>query len=370
MNASLAASNVAAGSSALPTRRAIAPRARTARAAVSARARAGQRVMRCNAAPKRPAAPSRILKESALSEEESWELVLKRFKAGESADYQVQRCNHGGVVVSIGSLDGFIPFSLLDSTRLPPTTDRDDIKEACVAGIVGDTIQAKIIRVDVPNKDIVLSERASLMQKAVAGIEVGAVMDGVVSGLVDFGAFVALRDKDGRFHGVEGLAHISELSWARVSSPADVVQEGQTITVKVVGVDTERGRISLSVKQLTNDPVRGTIEDLLPITGDDVQTRASEFFLSEDTEGLEGIGLICKELLNEPGVTGVGLGRMAVNERVVSQDLQVWITKEVVEDGWNVVARAGVAMQEIHVKTDMQLPEMKRAVKNVLDRLP
>ena len=86
---------------------------------------------------------------------------------------------------------------------------------------------------DVPNKDLVLSERAALMAEASARITVGAVMEGVVSSVEDFGAFVTLRDHDGQFHGVEGLIHISELSWTRVTAPEQVVQPGQALRVQV-----------------------------------------------------------------------------------------------------------------------------------------
>jgi galactitol-specific phosphotransferase system IIB component len=85
---------------------------------------------------------------------------------------------------------------------------------------------------------------------------------------------------------------------------------------------------------------------------------------------VEGLSFICDALLEEEGISKVELGRKAINERVVSQDMEIYVTTKEVDDGFNMVARAGTCLQEIHVTTPLSRTEMKEAIKRVLDRLP
>jgi len=319
----------------------------------------------------------------------SWEAALEALRGGATAEYQVIRVNRGGAVVDgPGGLEAFVPFNLLDATRMPADAASDEsARERCAATLRVDpadptsgwgTVRARVVRVDVPSRDLILSERAALMAAAVRSVAVGEVRDALVTSVKDFGCFCSLADPvDGEFHGVEGLVHISELSWQRVQTPDAVVKRGDRLRVKVVGVDSARGRISLSVRQLSDDPLRETLEDLLPLGA----AEGGADFTGEGKGAAAGAGTgtgaggaavaaLCAGLQQHPGVAGVALGRRGSNRAAVSQDLEVWLTTRVVADGFNVVARAGGEVQEIHVTTSLDAAGVKRAIADVLAGLP
>lgn len=148
----------------------------------------------------------------------------------------------GGLIVDIG-LRGFLPASLVDLRRV---RDLDPF--------IGDTITAKVIELDRSRNNVVLSRRAHL-EEALAeertefldNLEEGEVREGTVSSVVNFGAFVDLG-------GMDGLVHVSELSWQHVNHPGEMVKVGDKVNVKVLEVDRDRERISLSMRQTTSDP--------------------------------------------------------------------------------------------------------------------
>ena len=148
----------------------------------------------------------------------------------------------GGLILDIG-LRGFLPASLVEMRRV-----RD------LAPYIGQQIEAKIIELDKNRNNVVLSRRAYLeeTQSAVRSsflneLEKGQVREGVVSSIVNFGAFVDLG-------GVDGLVHVSELSWKHIDHPSEVVEVGQPVTVEVLEVDLDRERVSLSLKATQEDP--------------------------------------------------------------------------------------------------------------------
>ena len=148
----------------------------------------------------------------------------------------------GGLILDIG-LRGFLPASLVEMRRV-----RD------LAPYIGQQIEAKIIELDKNRTNVVLSRRAYLeeTQSAVRSsflieLEKGQVREGVVSSIVNFGAFVDLG-------GVDGLVHVSELSWKHIDHPSEVVEVGQPVTVEVLEVDLDRERVSLSLKATQEDP--------------------------------------------------------------------------------------------------------------------
>jgi small subunit ribosomal protein S1 len=148
----------------------------------------------------------------------------------------------GGLILDIG-LRGFLPASLVEMRRV-----RD------LAPYIGQQLEAKIIELDKNRNNVVLSRRAWLeeTQSAVRTdflnkLEKGQVREGVVSSIVNFGAFVDLG-------GVDGLVHVSELSWKHIDHPAEVVEVGQKVTVEVLEVDMDRERVSLSLKATQEDP--------------------------------------------------------------------------------------------------------------------
>ena len=180
-----------------------------------------------------------------------------------------------------------------------------------------------------------------------------------VTSLSDFGAFVEVCDGQGEASGLEGLVHISEISWNRISHPRDAVKVGQREFVKVLEVNDETGRINFSIKQTQADPLMETLETIMPVTMP--EPSIDEDDLSEIP--LPGLPDICSSLLKEDGIEAVIPGRQAMEQRVVSQDLELWLTNVFVEDGYNLLARAGRQVQEIHVVTRLDRDAIKRAIK-------
>ena len=190
-------------------------------------------------------------------EDENGRLVLSKKRAQyERAWGRIERVMHesgtvtgpvievvkGGLIVDIG-LRGFLPASLVDLRRV-----RD------LHPFVGEDIEAKVIELDKNRNNVVLSRRAFLeeaqaeqRQAFLSGLEPGDTKQGVVSSVVNFGAFVDLG-------GMDGLIHVSELSWRHVGHPGEIVSVGDEVTVRVLEVDRDRERISLSIRQTKEDP--------------------------------------------------------------------------------------------------------------------
>ena len=149
----------------------------------------------------------------------------------------------GGLIVDIG-VRGFLPASLIDVRRVKELTS-----------YIGEEIEAKILELDRQRNNIVLSRKAHLEQEQsgerksfLENLEVGNIKEGKISSIVNFGAFVDIGG------GMDGLVHVSELSWRHVENPNEVVKVGDTVTVKVLEIDNDKERISLSIKQVTEDP--------------------------------------------------------------------------------------------------------------------
>ncbi|KAK3273749.1 hypothetical protein CYMTET_18026, partial [Cymbomonas tetramitiformis] len=180
--------------------------------------------------------------------------------------------------------------------------------------------------------------------------------------VTDFGAFVDLCDADGVSHGIEGLIHVSELSWDRVNHPRECVKKSDILDVKIISLDRERMRIGLSLRQMKADPLLETLDTLMPV----------EDTAEEDVGSLTplpGLAELLEALLQEPGIEAVVPGRQAKESRVYSQDLELWLTSIAVEDGYNLLARVGRQVQEVHVVTDLDRDAIKNTVKNVSSKV-
>ncbi|MEG0071058.1 MAG: 30S ribosomal protein S1 [Raoultibacter sp.] len=183
-----------------------------------------------------------ILSKKRAEYERAWIQVEDKFKAGEIVTGEVIEVVKGGLILDIG-LRGFLPASLVDLRRVK---DLDMY--------MGTEIEARVIEMDRNRNNVVLSrrvlleegrknERAEILEKLTKGMR----LKGIVSSIVDFGAFVDLG-------GIDGLVHISELSWSHVNHPSEVVKVGDEVEVEVLDVDLQRERISLGLKQTTEDP--------------------------------------------------------------------------------------------------------------------
>jgi len=191
--------------------------------------------------------------------EEDWQRARQLMEAGEILELTVSGFNKGGLVVKVGRLRGFIPASQV----LPQEPGEEKMPvEQRLKRRVGQKIWARIIEVDPEANRLILSEREAQKElqkrqkeELLARLEPGMRVKGRVISLTDFGAFVDLG-------GVDGLIHISELSWRRVRHPRDVLSVGQEVEVEVIGVDRERKRVALSRKRVEPDPWQEAISHL------------------------------------------------------------------------------------------------------------
>jgi small subunit ribosomal protein S1 len=181
--------------------------------------------------------------------EQAWERAQEAMDRGETFALEVTGANRGGLLVEWNGLQGFIPASHL--CEAPRQQDpRQRITE--LARYVGLQVRARIIEVDPQQSRLVFSERAAQSSfrapaTILSSLAPGDVCEGSVTNLTTFGAFVDLG-------GVEGLIHVSELSWDRVRHPSDVLSPGQHVRVHVLGVNAEEGRVALSLKRLRPNP--------------------------------------------------------------------------------------------------------------------
>lgn len=183
-----------------------------------------------------------ILSKKRAQYERAWGTIEKVKEEDGVVEGQVIEVVKGGLIIDIG-LRGFLPASLVEMRRV-----RD------LQPYVGKTLEAKIIELDKNRNNVVLSRRAWLEQTQsevrqtfLTQLQKGQIRSGVVSSIVNFGAFVDLG-------GVDGLVHVSELSWKHIDHPSEVVEVGQEVTVEVLDVDMDRERVSLSLKATQEDP--------------------------------------------------------------------------------------------------------------------
>lgn len=186
---------------------------------------------------------------------DDWREIHRIMDADEVLQLKVVGYNRGGLLVEWRSLRGFVPASQL--VEFPSANARQDRRGVLVER-VGETLRLRVIELDAEKNRLILSERAAQVEagtrdRILHDLQPGDRVVGRVTNLCDFGAFVDLG-------GIEGLIHISELSWGRVGHPADILQGGQDVHVYVLEVDPDNIRIALSIKRLHDDPWK-TVED-------------------------------------------------------------------------------------------------------------
>lgn len=180
------------------------------------------------------------------------EKIKSIFEDGEHITVSIHSTSKGGLIGSYQGIDCFLPGSLIDTK---PVRHFDDF--------IGSDLEVKIIKIDNNKNSLVVSRKAILLADSTSAaaevfkkLKVGDLIDGEVKVLVKYGAFVDVG-------GVDGLIHITDLSWSRVSHPSAVVREGQIVQVKVLSFDAEKGRLGLGLKQAQGDP--WDCEDLYPV---------------------------------------------------------------------------------------------------------
>ncbi len=186
---------------------------------------------------------------STTTLEQDWEAIRQIMEQDETVTLNVVGYNRGGLLVEWRSLRGFVPASQLLSF---PASTATQVRQEELAERIGQSLTLRVIELNPQQNRLILSERAASVEAGerahiLNSLQPGDCVQGSVTNLCDFGAFVDLG-------GLEGLIHISELSWGRVGHPADLLKRGQLIDVHVLNVDRDQARIALSVKRLHPDP--------------------------------------------------------------------------------------------------------------------
>jgi small subunit ribosomal protein S1 len=211
--------------------------------------------------------------------EKAWRKIERAAESGEPVEGTVIEVVKGGLIIDLG-VRGFLPASLVDIRRVPNLDE-----------YLGTKIECKVIELNRSRNNVVLSRRAVLeeerkeqRQEILDRLQPGSVVEGTISNIVDFGAFVDLN-------GIDGLIHISELSWSHVNHPSEVLSIGDRVSVKVLDIDRDRQRISLGLKQTQEDPWQRIVDTYH--VGDELEGKVTKVVtfgaFVEILDGVEGL---------------------------------------------------------------------------------
>jgi len=214
-----------------------------------------------------------LLSMRKAARDRGWDEVAAKLESGEIVTVTPYDANRGGLLAEYEGVRGFLPVSQLSAEHYPRvgSSDKDEILQR-LNTLVNKEIRVRILDADRKANKLIFSEKEAIKEGLAERFEklsVGDTVKGIVTGVVDFGVFVNVE-------GIEGLIHISEISWERVNNPSDYVKVGQTVEAKIIAIDKER--LSLSMKQLTKDPWLDEVEQFKP--GEDVEgtvTRITPF---------------------------------------------------------------------------------------------
>ena len=189
--------------------------------------------------------------------DKGWDEIQAKLDNAEIVEITPFDANRGGLLVEYEGIRGFLPVSQLSAEHYPRvgSADKDEILQR-LNSLVNKTIKVRILDANKKENKLIFSEKEAIkdgLAARFAELKVGDTVKGVVTGVVDFGVFVNVD-------GIEGLIHISEISWERVNNPSDYVKVGETIEAKIIAIDKER--LSLSMKQLVEDPWLSEVENL------------------------------------------------------------------------------------------------------------
>lgn len=214
-----------------------------------------------------------LLSMRKAAKDKGWDELQRVFEASEIIEVVPADANRGGLLVELEGIRGFLPVSQLSAEHYPRVSgaDKDEILQKLNA-LCGKPIRVRILDVNRKENKLIFSEKEAVkddMQSRLSELKVGDSVEGVVTGVIDFGAFVNVG-------GIEGLIHISEISWERVEDPRKYVKVGEKVNAKIIAIDKDR--LSLSLKQLQEDPWLKDVETLSK--GDSVEgtiTRITPF---------------------------------------------------------------------------------------------
>lgn len=190
-----------------------------------------------------------LLSMRRAAKDRGWDELQRLVESEDIIDVTPYDANRGGLLVELEGIRGFLPVSQLSAGHYPRVSgaDKDEILQK-LNQLVGKPIRVRVLDLSRKDNKLIFSEKEALkddMQARFSSLKPGDNVKGVVTGVIDFGAFVNVD-------GIEGLIHISEISWERVESPKDYVKVGDTIEAKIISIDKDR--LSLSLKQMSEDP--------------------------------------------------------------------------------------------------------------------
>ncbi|KAI3906214.1 hypothetical protein MKW92_001624 [Papaver armeniacum] len=328
---------------------------------------------------------------------DDWKAARAYKEKGSIYEGRVEGFNGGGLLVRFYTILGFLPYPLLSPSHACKVKNcvlitnilcrtRKSMQEIA-KDLVGSLISVKVYRflsflylnvwvaspwnsqkkkvtqASEEDRKLIFSEKEAMWSKYSGKIKVGQIFDARVGSVEDYGAFVHLLFPDG-YHHITGLVHVSEVSWDLVQDVRDILNEGEK------SVPKERLRVTLSIKQLEDDPLLETLDKVIPQEG---QSGFDASTASDDVniEPLPGLASICEELLKEDGITDVKISRQGFEKRVVSPDLQLWLSNApAVDNQFTLLARAGRQVQEVHLETTLDQDGIKKALQRVLERVP
>jgi small subunit ribosomal protein S1 len=234
-----------------------------------------------------------ILSKKRARFEKAWRRIEAAAESGEPVTGTVIEVVKGGLIIDLG-VRGFLPASLVDIRRVPNLDE-----------YMSQDIECKVIELNRSRNNVVLSRRAVLeeqrkedRERILDRLQPGQVVEGTISNIVDFGAFVDLD-------GIDGLIHISELSWSHVNHPSEILSIGDTVSVKVLDIDRQRQRISLGLKQTQEDPWQRVVDtyninDELEGTVTKVVTFGAFVEILDGVEGLVHISELAQHHVENP----------------------------------------------------------------------
>jgi len=198
-----------------------------------------------------------LLSMRKAAKDKGWDELQRAHEAGDIIEVVPGDANRGGLLVELEGIRGFLPVSQLSAEHYPRVSgaDKDEILQK-LSALCGKSIRVRILDVNRKENKLIFSEKEAVkddMQSRLSELSVGDTVEGVVTGVIDFGAFINVG-------GIEGLIHISEISWERVEDPRKYVKTGEKLSAKIIAIDKDR--LSLSLKQLQEDPWLKDVESI------------------------------------------------------------------------------------------------------------
>lgn len=233
----------------------------------------------------------------------AWTDIYKKLQEGEIVAVKIREANRGGLMGEIYGIKAFLPVSQLSAEHYPRVEEGDKSRILSMLNkFIGQDFKVKIIDANKEDEKLIISEKEAYANKereAISLLKTGDIIEGVISGVVDFGAFikfpsqtaateVQIRNKSASSgEELEGLVHISELAWRLIESPKDIIKVGDKIKAKIIGIDDTR--ISLSIKALKKDPwseLKYKVGDIVAGSVRKITPYGAFVYLDEDIHGL------------------------------------------------------------------------------------